>query len=242
MAKNDKCPISDSVLCKWLGKDCGDCYIRSMKDDDDALQMLQNFEVTLSLLPDDFDELQSEECQFCIGKKNEQAGYAIIDLGHNEPEHKKGMFFGIGKKVRQRIGSLMPVSISICKECRRTLRMVEIIKWLSVVVFFAIATLLVALPGTGQAIQNASEIMPYGIIIVGVLLGYILGRVASDAYKKAKMKTTRFHVFDIPVCDNMRRNGWFTIENNEGDSRFIFSSKSHTKRMAHIKDEQSGSE
>ncbi|MDD5016693.1 MAG: hypothetical protein PHO15_01170 [Eubacteriales bacterium] len=234
MAKNEKCAISDSALCKWLDKDCKDCYISGLREKDDLGKMLENFEVTLSLLPDDFDDLQSDECQFCKGEKNKRAGYAIVDLAHIEPESKRGMFFGIGKKVRQRIGSLMPVSISICKDCRRVLRWVEGIKWLSIAVIFAIAVAIVAIPATGDAIVQASEALPYAVIIAGILLGYILGKVASGAYMKAKSEQTCINVFDIPVCNSMKNRGWFLVQDNPDITRFIFSKKSSTKKVADI--------
>lgn len=234
--KNEKCVISDSSLCKWIGKDCSECYINDVKKDDDAEKSLEIFEVMIAMLPQSFDDLQAEECVFCKGeKKNKREGFANINLGHSEPEHKKGMFFGIGKKVRQRIGSLMPLSISICKECRRSFRMVEGIKWLSIIGFVAIAIILIVIPSIGTAITNASPALPYGILIAGALIGYIVGKFASDRYMKAKSRRTVFNVFDLPVCDEMERRGWFVLQDDGPVTRFLFSKKSKVKPLAQIR-------
>ena len=233
--KNEKCVISDSSLCKWMDKDCKECYINALKHDDEAEKALETFEVMLSLLPDSFDDLLAEQCCFCTGEKNKRAGYANIELGHSEPEHKKGMFFGFGKKVRQRIGSLMPLSISICRECRRSFRMVEAIKWLSIIVFVGIAILLIMIPPLGTAISDASPALPYGVLIAGGLIGYIIGKVASDRFIQAKSRKMVFNVFDIPVCADMKQRGWFALQDDSLVSRFIFSKNTKVKRVGDLK-------
>jgi hypothetical protein len=232
MPNNAQCRASDTELCRWIGKECEDCYIGGLKHKDDAEKMISDFRVTLSLLPEDFDSLQGEECRFCMGDvKKPRAGYAVVDLAHSEPENRKGMFFGFGKKVRQRIGSLMPVTIAICKDCRRALRMVEYLKWLVIAAFVGLAVGLCFIPEI-----NALPALPFGVIIAGFLVGYLLSRVVSDAYMKAKSKKTAFNVFDIPVCKQMQEAGWFTMQDSGPATRFIMSRKSYTKKLAGLCD------
>jgi hypothetical protein len=229
MPKNAECKVSDTELCNWLDKDCKDCYVHGLKRGEEAEKVLDDFRVTLSLLPDDFDTLQGGLCCFCKEEKKPRAGYAVIDLAHTEPESTKGMFFGLGKKVRQRIGSLMPVSISICRDCRRGLRLAEYLKWLSIAVFVAIAIGICFIPAV-----NENPVLPYGVVIVGFALGYLLGKVASNLYVKAKSRTMAFNVFEIPVCREMQENNWFTMQDNGPISRFIMSRKSFTKKLSRL--------
>jgi hypothetical protein len=226
MPKNEKCVVTDSTICKWLNKDCKDCYINEMKDDSEAQKVLEDFEVTLSLLPDDFDKLQSEECCFCQDEPKKRAGYATIDLAHKDPEHKRGMFFGIGKKVRQRIGSLLPVSISICAKCRTNFRLAESLKWVMMLVFVGIAIGLCFIPAI-----NSSPVLPYGVILLGVLIGYVAGKIVSTVYVNKKSASTRFNVFEIPVCAEMQENGWFTVQDEGPVTRLLFSKKPMIKRL-----------
>jgi len=236
MAKNDNCAVSDSSICKWIGKeDCAGCYINGLKADDDAAKALEGFEVTLSLLPENFDDLQSEHCQFCTKEPRPAAGFAVIDLAHSEPESKRGMFFGMGKKVRQRVGSLMPVSISICKPCRRAMRITEMLKWLGFVVLVGLALILLSVPSIGTAVSAMHTAMPIVVVVVAGLLGYVAGRLASNAYRQAKSAEVRFNVFDIPVCRDMQAGGWFTLQEDGPFSRFIFSKKSSTKKIKDIR-------
>ncbi len=235
MPKNAQCLVSDSELCKWMGKECEDCYIHGLTSQEDAEKTLSDFRVTLSLLPEDFDTLQDDQCAFCKGEtKKPRAGYAVIDLAHSEPEARKGMFFGFGKKVRQKIGSLMPVSISICKDCRRALRMAEYLKWIVIAAFVGLAIGLCFIPAI-----NTIPALPYGVVIAGFLAGYLLSRVVSDAYMKAKSKKTAFNAFDIPVCNQMQEAGWFTMQDTGPATRFIMSKKSYTKKLAGLCDEAS---
>ena len=234
MAKNEDCKITDSVLCKWLDKDCKNCYVHTLKKSDEAIEMLNNFQVTLELLPSDFDELQSEDCCFCKGKKNPRAGYAIVDLAHSEPVHMKGMFFGFGKKVRQRIGSMMPVSISICKRCRTSLRLTEAFKWLGIVALGGIATGLMVVPAIGEAVSNVSQALPIGIVLVAAAAGYFLGKLLSSLYIKANSQRMAFNVFDIPTVAEMKDRGWFTIQDDGEVTRMLFSHKPFTHKLSDV--------
>jgi hypothetical protein len=141
------------------------------------------------------------------------------------------MFFGLGKKVRQRIGSLMPVSISICKECRRAVRMVDYLKWMVTALFVAAAIGLCFVPAV-----NAIPAMPYVVVIAGFLAGYLLSKLAAAAYVKSKSNETAFNVFDIPVCRKMEQIGWFTMQDTGPLTRFIMTKKSFTKKIAGLCD------
>lgn len=234
MPKNAQCHVSDTELCRWLDKNCSDCYINGLKHKDESEKMLSDFRVTLSLLPDDFDTLQGDKCCFCKQEPQKpRAGYAVVDLAHQEPEHSKGMFFGLGKKVRQRIGSMMPVSISVCRDCRRALRMADYIKWMVTAAFVAASIGLCFVPAV-----NAVPALPYGVVIAGFLAGYLVSKLASAAYVKAKSKETAFNVFEIPVCDKMEQAGWFTMQDTGPVTRFIMSRKSFTRKLAGLCDAQ----
>jgi hypothetical protein len=168
-----------------------------MKKGGQLKEFKDNFEVTMSLLPPDFDELQSEECQFCVGEKGKRTGYANIDFAHSEPESETGMFFGFGKKIRRRVGSLIIGSISICRSCRSAMFIAGTLKWLMCVVVFAIAAAILTIPGVGNKMDVLINLC---ILILSAYLGYLAGTVISNAYIKAKKDSVRFDVFEVPVC------------------------------------------
>lgn len=232
MAKNDKCAVSDSPLCRWIDKDCTECHIQGLKSADDARTAAENFEVTLSLLPDDIDELMGDECQFCKGEKRARTAYALADLAHSEPKSETGMFFGLGKKVRRKVGSIMPLSISVCAKCRKAFLMTDLIKWICTAAGLIVSiAALMAFPVADGAAQGIT----LGIVAAATLLGYVIGKAASTAYVRARSSDTRLNVFDIPICAKMRDAGWFTVQDDTPVTRFIFSRRPHTKLIENVK-------
>jgi hypothetical protein len=235
MAKKEKCTAADSSLCKWLGRDCSVCRIAGFKTDD-IKKALEDFEVTLSLLPEDFDELQGEKCQMCKGEKRGRAKYALIDLGHEEPKSEVGMFFGFGKKIRRRVGSLMPLSISVCRKCMAAFRIAELIKWGVAAMTTAIAVIVLTVTPLGTALAQGYIIA----VIAAAFIGYVAGKLAAKGYISAKSKSVRFNVFEIPICAKMKEMGWFTIQDDIPVTRYIFSRKPITKKLSSIKGNTGG--
>lgn len=236
MAKNENCVVTDSSICKWINKDCNACYIGGMKSEDDRKDALYSFEVMLSLLPDNFDDLTGEKCAFCRKDPRPRAGYALIDLGHKEPESKRGMFFGLGRKVRRRIGSLIPMNISVCKECRSLLRRYEAIKWLSIVFFIAVGIAIVAVPGSRLGFDVSNSLIPYAVVIGGGLAGYFGGKFFAKQFVKVMKKQMYTNVFDIPICGEMQESGWFLVQENSGIvTRYIFTRKPMLRKMGSLK-------
>jgi hypothetical protein len=236
MVKNENCVVTDSSICKWIDKDCSNCYIGGMKNQDDRKDALNNFEAMLSLLPDNFDDLSGEKCAFCRKDPRPRAGYALIDLGHKDPESKRGMFFGLGKKVRRRIGSLVPMNISICKECRSSIRRYEAIKWLSIAFFATLGIVLVAVPGINLGFDLANSMIPYLIVIAGGVVGYFAGKFIAKQFIKAKSRQMYTNIFEIPVCAQMQERGWFLVQENSGIvTRYIFSRKPMLRKVGDLK-------
>jgi hypothetical protein len=232
MVKKEDCAAAQSSLCRWMNNDCSVCQISGYKSADDVKKAMEDFEVTLSMLPEDFDELQGEECQLCIGDKGKRAKYALVDLGHEEPKSEVGMFFGFGKKVRRKIGSLMPLSISVCRKCMAAFRIAELIKWGVAALVTALAIVIIAATPLNNTLGQGYSIVA---VIAMALIGYAAGRFAAHGYIKSKAGDVRFNVFDIPICAKMKDMGWFTVQDDTPVTRYIFSHKPMTKKLSRIK-------
>lgn len=232
MPKNENCVISDSTLCRWINKDCSKCYINDIKKDDDARKVTADFEAMLALLPPDYDELQGDECQFCIGEKGKRSSYANVDFAHSEPKSEVGMFFGLGKKVRRKVGSYVLSSISICRRCRMSFFLAEMLKWILPVIFFGVMAAILTIPAIVAAVGEFGMLC---LLVAAVLVGYIAGMIISKAYVKSQKERVRFDVFDIPVCAQMKDRGWFLLQDNQ---RFIFSKKPQTGKFGGLKKDE----
>lgn len=232
MARNENCAAADSSLCRWMNSDCSVCQVAAFKSADEAKKAMEDFEVTLSLLPEDFDELQGEECQLCKGERGRRAKYALVNLGHEEPKSEVGMFFGFGKKIRRRIGSLMPLSISVCRRCMFAFRAAELIKWGIAAAITALAIIVLTVTPLGAMLAQGYSVIA---VIALALVGYAAGRIASQRYFRAKSKDVRFNVFEIPICARMKDKGWFTVQDDTPVTGYIFSRKPMTKNLGSIK-------
>jgi hypothetical protein len=224
--KNTKCTVKDSSLCKWMNKkDCSECYLMELSDSDQA-DALKRWEVTQSLLPDGIDELAgSDTCQFCKGEPHKKTRYATVDLAHPEPESTKGMFFGFGKKVRSKIGSLLPVSIACCDRCHNAFLSYDLIKYALPVLITLLAILLLAIPATAVLVTGLGDFASYIFIILMLVIGIIVGRLVSSAYMRKKSKDVRLNIFEIPLIAEMEDKGWFLLQEDTEVTRLVFTRK-----------------
>lgn len=231
--KNTKCDIQDSSLCRWLNKkECSKCYVMELADREQT-EALKRWEVTQSLLPNDIDKLHlSETCQFCTHDPLPKFYYATVDFAHAEPETTKGMFFGFGKKVRTKIGSLLPLSIACCRRCRRVFFMVDFIKFSIPAVFLVIGILLMLIAPVANALAATL------FMAVMFLIGLLAVRLYSSYYIRRKMKDVRLNVFKIPLVAKMKDIGWFVLQDEGEVTKMVFTkNKFHQARMLKFKND-----
>jgi hypothetical protein len=222
--KNTKCNIKDSSLCHWLDKNgCEKCYVMELGDDEQA-DALKRWEITQSLLPDNVDDLhQSENCHFCAQDPQPRAYYGSVDLANPEPASMKGMFFGFGKKVRTQIGSLLPISISCCRRCRRAFLMTDVVRYLTPFVFLVVAILLSLIPPFYALLNSLGAYVSTIFVVAMFLIGIGVGKLFFISYVTKKGKAVRFNIFDIPILEKMKDKGWFVMENDSIVTKVMFS-------------------
>lgn len=220
----EECPIADSELCGWAGKNgCVPCYVRNLKDDGEKEKALENWNVMLSNMPRDIDSLHhSEKCVLCKGEPNDTTCYASVDMAHPEPKTMKGMFFGFGKKVRTPIGSLATIHMSCCDSCRRKLWLMDAWMWIFLAGFIALAFVLVSIPSIAQPLVGINELVAVGFVVLVVLLGYLIGRSVTANYRKKIGLQVKVDPAEIPLIRMMLDRGWFYFQDNKGLPRLFF--------------------
>lgn len=220
-----RCPIADSELCDWLGKNgCYQCYISSLKSDNKKEEALEHWKVTLSYLPDNIDDLHlSDECQFCKNEKPEKAEYyATFEMAHPEPYAEKGMILGLGKKVRTPIGSLLSIQAGIGKECKKAFRMADTLQLGTFLGFLVAAFVLLMIPQIGQAMANWMAFMPYIFIALMLLAGYFLGKNLAASHLKKIKKRVKVDLTEIPQIRQMLNRGWFFFQTGSDGMPKVF--------------------
>ena len=229
----NECPIVDSELCYWVGKNgCMPCYIQGLRDDDDKRKALENWKVMLSNLPADIDSLhESEKCVLCKGEGRGTECYASVDMAHPEPKSMKSMFFGIGKKVRSPVGSLVTINLASCNECRKKYKMMDSLMWIILFGMVALAFVLASIPVVIGPLSSLNQLLPIALVAGMALLGYLLGRWATNRYRKKISPDVVVDIAEIPLIKSMFDKGWTIFQDNQGRPKLFFKTKKTFGRL-----------
>lgn len=203
---------------------CSRCYVGTLKSKEAQQQACERWDETIELIPPDIEELASSKtCWFCEEKPPEKAdGYAVLEMANPEPYSEKPMFFGIGKKVRTPVGSLLTLNVAVCGRCRRAFRMVDIIQVVCLLAFLGAAVAMLVVPAIAQPMADVFVLLPVIFLVLMVGAGYGLGRSLSTAYMKRKSKEVNFNVGSIPIIRQMLHRDWYFFQTNHGIPRMNF--------------------
>lgn len=228
------CHIRGSSLCwKFANTSgCEQCYISGLKKERECQEARDRWDETLSLLPQDIDELgEGEECRLCIGEPEKADGWALLEMANPEPYYEKGMIFGFGKKVRSPVGSLITVPIRIGPRCRHALRMVEVLQIGWLVGMFVLSLLLLMIPQLADPMVNLFALLPVAFVILMTAAGYYLGRNLSLYYVAKKSDEVNFDLASIPLIRRMLARDWYFFQVNHGLPRMSFTKKKPCLRL-----------
>jgi hypothetical protein len=228
------CGIINSDLCYWMAgrSGCGNCYIHMLKGKAKKEEARDKWKETLALFPADIDSLhETDECQFCKDGKQKADGYAFIEMAHVEPYYEKGMIFGLGKKIRTPVGSLLSVQASVCPSCRKRIRILDYTIILAVALFIAIAIVLLSIPQIAAPMGRLFALLPVIFMVLMGVAGYMTGRYIHVNVLKKMTEKVKIDYSDIPVISRMLARGWFFFQVTNGLPRVSFSK---TRQYDHI--------
>lgn len=219
-----ECPIADSELCSWIGKDgCMPCYVRTLKDEEEKEKALKHWRVMLSNLPSNIDSLhESGKCVLCKGEKKDTECYATVDMAHPEPKTFKGIIFGLGKKIRTPVGSLVTIHMSSCNSCKKKIRLMDFLMLIVLIGFLALSFVLVSIPAILEPITNISQFLPMLLVILFAVVGYLIGQLVAKAYRKKISSEVVTDPAEIPLIQTMLERGWFYFQENKGLPKLFF--------------------
>lgn len=228
-----ECCICDSELCYWLGdKGCSNCYISTLKSDEEKQKALENWKIMLSNLPENIDELhESDDCVLCKGTPGKGKYYAAADMAHPDPESKKGMILGFGKKVRVPVGSLFTLKLKACKECRRSIALIDYSFLITLVIFIAAGLITVSVPTVTDALLAINDFMTIAVLAIFIAGGYGIGKLFSYLFRKKAEARMNIDLKDIPLVRRMLANRWFFFQENKGIPKIFFSKKKDFKNI-----------
>lgn len=223
---NPECAFSGTKYCRLLNMHaCEHCTMRGRENLDEVRRDIDLYE---TLLPEGGVArlFHSKECQFCLTEpKGARAGFAILDMAHPEP--KRVQKWLLGKKVT-RIGTMIPVQMSVCKQCRSRFRLIDIMPALLLAVFGGVGLLLLGTGKLAERLADIAQALPFVLWLVLVAGGYLLGRLASNLLWKDAKKRMIVDIGDHPVIHEMLTRGWEPIA-KQSKTKLLFS-KSRVNR------------
>lgn len=206
---NPNCELSGTKYCQMLNMHtCATCTIR---DNDHKSEIKSDLDLYETLLPAGGVArlFQSRECQFCKGpEKGKRKGYAILDMAHPEPRRVQKWLFG---KRAARIGTMIPLQMSVCKKCRSRFIAIEYLPMVIPIALGIAALFVFSADAVKGPLVNISMFAPFGGWIIVVLLGALLGRLVAGGLQKRWSKDMVTDVMQHPVILEMIQMGWTPI-------------------------------
>lgn len=218
---NTSCTLYGTKYCRALNMEsCDKCVV----DKGNADGIIKDIDAVLNMLPEGgvYRFFSTDECMLCKGeKKNKTACYAILDLANPEPKKEKNNVLGI--KTKMMAGSILPLQLSCCKECRK--RHNEISgRHTIVTIITAIAVLaLLNFKPVGERIANIHFALPLALFLTSVLGAWLISKAARKKLIKKYSELTWLNALEIPGVDELAARNWFEIHPSQDVSRLIFS-------------------
>lgn len=206
---NPNCELSGTKYCQTLNmRVCANCTVR---DNDHKSEIVSDLDLYETLLPEGGVArlFQSHECQFCKGSdKGRRKGYAILDMAHPEPRRVQKWL--LGKRV-SRIGTMIPLQMSVCRKCRSRFISIEYLPMVIPVLFGIVALLVFSADAVKGPLVDISMLAPFGGWIISVLIGALIGRLLANGLQKRWDKDMVTDVMQHPVIAEMTEKGWTPI-------------------------------
>ena len=223
---NKNCEFYGTEYCELLNmQSCENCTFGKQKQEESEATK-KDLDVLMSLVPEEgvASLFQSDTCLLCKGEKpGKRSCYGMLDIGHPKPERSRRSVIGL--KTKCRVGSIIPLQIACCSRCRRNYFIVEYLPVFLSVLVAIIALSVISMRSVLEPLSAVSELLPLGVFVVAVLLGYFAGVLLRKSLKKAKSRETEFDVWRPPLLQKLKELGWQPLSTDKHVSHLVFTRK-----------------
>ena len=230
----NNCPIEGRALCKFLGSEgCENCKMMQVGKKVDPKDYADNWDFTLSLLPDNIDELHTtEDCKFCKGFAEKKIGYEFLCMKHKEPIHKKGFFFGYGTKVESDVGSLVDIPITVCKKCKRRILIDKYITLIGAGIGILLGILVLLIPSFESRLSSISWALPIATFLFIAIAGYVVAFFMKKRLRNTFSEEMHIDPLTIPQISRMVLLDWAPMQaNKKGEPILCFKRSKQRENM-----------
>lgn len=224
MARNytdTSCPLYGTKYCAALNmENCDKCMV----GEENHVGIMKDIDAVLNMLPEGgvYPFFSTDKCMLCKGdKKNKADCYAILDLANPEPKKEKHNVLGM--KTKGNVGSILPLQLSCCKECRKRYNTLSGRHTAVTIITAIVMFLLLNYKPIGESIANISMALPLVLFVVSVLGAWFISKAARKKLIKQYSELTWLNALEIPGVDELAEKNWFEINPGKDMSRLIFS-------------------
>lgn len=217
------CPLWGSDYCARLNMEsCRECTVDCV-DENSAKAIREELDTIDSNMPEGgiSDLFAGDRCVLCKGEPKKKAYYVLTDLAHPEPRRKHAAILGISREPKA--GTVMPIELSCCRDCRRGFLILEYVFQVTWVLFALVAFVLMSIRSIREPIAAVWAALPFIIFAAAVALGITLGLVLRRLAIKKYSATTHLNIMEIPKLNLMADRGWFELNREQDRSRLVFS-------------------
>ena len=158
-------------------------------------------------------------------------------LAHEEPYTEKGSHHGYGKRVKQPFGTLMQIPVSVCKTCRRNMRIRQNLRWIGMISGAAIALIALAILSIWVPLNSTENASLRGFWPAGRRLS---GRKTSRSGTRRSIKRRPITSL-IPKWRKDEREGLVWIQRGKRhDEDAVFGEEDPPELLCHPRGAMSG--
>lgn len=222
---NAACPLFGTDYCARLNMEsCESCTVRG-RDAAEMEALKRDLDALAARLPEEgIGELfLSEQCLFCRSDApGATACYALTDIGHPEPKRRiaRGVF---GIKKEARAGSILPIQIACCSECRKRFALLQNVSTVLTAASLAIALLAMSIRPLREALSAVHGALPVILFLAVSAAGFAAGRILREQLKARYGKVMHLSIFRIEQLRRLKKLGWFELYTDKDISRLVFS-------------------
>lgn len=223
MIDHKECDLYGTRYCDLLNmRTCGQCPMTGASQEVTAESLRSDLDLYEALLPEGgiAKLFESKTCQLCREEPGRRQGYVIFNMAHPEPKRmQNGLLFG---KKRSPVGTMVPVQMAVCKDCRRRLLVVDYLPLVLSVVTGALLLVLLSVGSLSESLVHVHPVLPFGVWAGGMLLALAVAFIIRHALKKRYARHMYLNVLSHPVLQRMLEKGWFPVPRQEG-VKLVFS-------------------
>ncbi|MEG1524771.1 MAG: hypothetical protein RR475_07065 [Clostridia bacterium] len=232
---NPECELSGTKCCRLLNMHtCEACTVRNS---DNKAGILQDIALYETLLPEGgvSQLFTARDCQFCkMEPKGKRKGYAILDMAHPEPKRVQRWLLG---KRQLKIGTMIPVQMSICSACRRRFLLLEYLPIVIPIVLGVAGLLLISIDAVSAPLNRMGSFLPLVLWLLLIGVGILVGRLWGKHFKKKCARIMYADVLEHPVIAGMLQKGWMPITKQSG-TKVLFSKSRLARGLGTAEDVQ----